>query len=642
MGESKNSIRSGLRRLFSSEVIVRSSDGENIKTADLNGNQAISQNMAGMYNGLYASGNTHSMGSGYGPQGQEYGFQASRINLFRSYEQMDSDPIISSALDVYANESSTKDAYGNIVDVKCENGEVKNVLENLLFDILNVNYNSRWWARSIAKYGDLFLHLTVNEDIGVTNVTPLSAYEVMRVENPEENTTQFYYDVNQNTSYGSQSGQTIFEEWEVAHFRFKNDGNFLPYGKSIIENGRKIWKQLSLMEEAMLIHRIMRAPEKRVFKIDVGNIEPDAIESHMNDVMNTIQQTPLIDPETGQYNLEFNMMNMLEDFFLPVRGNTSGTEIQSLQGLQYQAMEDVEYLRKKLMSALKVPNAFLGYEQEIQGKATLAQESIKFAQAVSTLQQTIARELKKIAVVHLYVRGYRGSDLIDFDFEFTNPSIVAEQERIEFLSRKIQLARDMKDLPFHSSKTIMKEIFNMSDEEIEENRKEKVRDYKREFRKEQITREGNDPIKTGRSYGTPADLAASGGSDLQHLDLDNLEDEMDVDDKDFSSDLEGVNNMKDLSQDIRPKGSDIKHKYQGGSPNALSASFKDSLRNRRRSLIQEATGKPEAILESIVKEDEEKNDDTEISDDSYMSESILNMSEETLEIVEEFVDKQKN
>jgi len=629
--ESTGSIRNALSRLFSSEVIVRSSDGEDVTTADLRNSQSISQDLAdGRFKKLYGSGQSHYSSSGYS---SSQALHANRFELFQTYEDMDQDPIIASALDIYANEVSTKDAYGQILDVECENGEIKSVLENLVFNILDVNFNARWWARSIAKYGDLFLHMTVNEDVGVTKVTPLSPYEIVRQEDTHGDEIKFVYQGNAHGSAYTTStqGQIAFEEWEVAHFRFINDGNFFPYGKSIIENGRKIWQQLSLMEEAMLIHRIMRAPEKRVFKIDVGNIEPDAIESYMNDVMADIQQTPLVDPETGQYNLEFNMQNMLEDFFLPVRGNQSGTEINSLQGLQYQAMEDVEYLRKKLMSALKIPNAFLGYEQEIQGKATLAQESIKFSNAVENLQRSIARELKKIAVVHLYVRGYRGSDLIDFNFSFTNPSIVAEQERIEFLSRKVSLARDMREMPFLSDEKIAKEVFNMSEDEIDEEYKEKVRDWKRNFRKDQIEREGNDPVKTGMSYGTPSDLAMSGSSQIQNLDIDDTEDQLnDLDKEEGENDLgsgdDDVSGMKDLSNQIRNKSSDVTHNYQGGSPMALSSSLEKHF-NRKKRLIQET------YMES---DDEEEKRNEEHMKDTYMDESTL---EEKSDRLKEILDK---
>ena len=155
-----------------------------------------------------------------------------------------------------------------------------------------------------------------------------------------------------------------------------SDSNYLPYGKSMIEQARQIWKQVTLMEDAMLIHRIMRAPEKRIFKIDIGNIPPAEVDNYMQRIINKMKKAPVIDEATGEYNLKYNMQNLTEDFYLPVRGGDSGTQLENLPGLEFNAIDDIEYLKNKLLAALRVPKAYLGYEEEV-GSKNIA-EDVRF------------------------------------------------------------------------------------------------------------------------------------------------------------------------------------------------------------------------------------------------------------------------
>ena len=119
--------------------------------------------------------------------------------------------------------------------------------------------------------------------------------------------------------------------------------------------------------------------------------------------------------QTGEYNLKFNMQNMLEDYFLPVRGGESGTSIDTLNGLSNDGqIDDIEYLRNKMHAALKIPKAFLGYDEGVEGKATLAAEDVRFARTIERIQKIFVSELTKIAIIHLYAQGFEGEDLINF------------------------------------------------------------------------------------------------------------------------------------------------------------------------------------------------------------------------------------
>jgi len=445
---------------------------------------------------------------------QNYTFYTSKLELFTDYEAMDMDPIISSALDIYADESTVKDNDGDTLTISSPNDEIRKVLRNLFYDILNVDYNLWPWIRNACKYGDFFLHLDIEEEIGIVNVTPLSAYEVRREEGFDEQNPyayKFFFE-GSHTVYGSARGagqQQEFENYEIAHFRLLSDTNFLPYGKSMIEPARKIFKQLSLMEDAMLIHRIMRAPERRIFKIDVGNIPPGEVDQHMQTIVNKMKKVPYVDERTGDYNLKFNMQNMMEDYYLPVRGGESGTSIESLPGLGNDGqIEDIDYLRNKMHAALRIPKAFLGYDEGVEGKATLAAEDVRFARTIERIQKIFCSELTKIAIVHLYAQGFQDEDLVNFKLELTNPSLVYEKQKIETLNERIGLANTLKESQLFSERWIYENVFGMSQDEWTAEQEQVIEDLKEAFRKEQIKSEGNDPKKTNMSFGTPHDIAS--------------------------------------------------------------------------------------------------------------------------------------
>jgi hypothetical protein len=302
----------------------------------------------------------------------------------------------------------------------------------------------------------------------VVNALPLAVYETIRIEG-DDPVNPFAVKFRMQNDF-LQLGKTDLENFEVAHFRLLADTNFLPYGKAMIENGRRTWKQLQLMEDAMLIHRIMRAPDKRKFLIDVGNIPPNEIDQFMNRLVEKMKKTPLVDPRTGDYNLRYNMMNITEDFYLPVRGKDSGTDIQTMQGLSFNAIEDIEYLRKKLMAAFKVPKSFMGYEEDLSGKATLASEDVRFARTIERIQRIVVSELTKIAIIHLYVQGFRDEDLIDFELTISSPSMIYEQEKISLWNEKVGLAGNIVNSKMLSEDWVYKHVFEMTEEEVQQER----------------------------------------------------------------------------------------------------------------------------------------------------------------------------
>ena len=513
---------SRLQRLFSTDVVMRNQGGDQLKVMDVNTIQQTgdiaTNSLMDRYNRIYST-NASSL---YGQQ-LNLNYQYLRTQLYSDYDIMDQDAIVGSALDIVADESTLKDDMGEVLSIRSSDENIQRILYNLFYDVLNIEFNLWSWIRQMCKYGDFFLKLEIAETYGVYNVIPYTAFHIERQENydPEHpNAVRFkyspegifaggsgYYGTPNMGTFDNQPG-IHFENYEMAHFRLLTDVNYLPYGRSYLEPARRIFKQYVLMEDAMLIHRISRSPDRRIFYINVGSIPPNEVENFMQKTISTMKRTPLMDNQTGEYNLKYNMHNMLEDFYIPMRGNDTSTKIETAPGLNYTGIDDVEYLRDKLFAALKVPKAFMGYEKDLTGKATLAAEDIRFARTIDRIQRITLSELYKIALVHLYSQGYTGEELTNFELDLTTPSIIYDQEKIALLTQKVDLAKSIMEAKLLPTDWIYDNIFHFSQDQFDEYRDLLAEDQKRAFRFNQLFEEGNDPKETGKSYGTPHDLAS--------------------------------------------------------------------------------------------------------------------------------------
>jgi len=547
---------SRLKRLFSTNTIVRNIGGRKLKVVDTGKLQGFVQtNLVDRYQKLY-SGAAQLQQYGYNDQLYQ---QQLRLGLFRDYESMDTDSIIASALDIYSDESTMKNEYGEVLTIQTDNDNIYDILHNLFYDIINIEFNLWPWVRNMNKYGDFFLQLEVADKYGIVNVTPMSAYDIARMEGHDPDNPQLVqFLLTPNTEANRHSGMSkdelTFENYEVAHFRLLSDSNYVPYGRSMLEAGRKVWKQLTLMEDAMLIHRIMRAPEKRVFKIDIGNIPPNEVENFMQRVINKMKKIPVIDQKTGDYNLRYNIDSTTEDYFLPVRGGDSGTMIDTLPGLTNDnAIEDIEYLRNKMMAALKVPKAFLGYEEGVGSKATLAAEDVRFARTIERLQKIVCAELEKIAIVHLYTQGFEDAELLNFELKLTNPSMIHQQEKLELLSQQQEIANNLMENKLFSRKWIYDNIFELSDGEKKDVFDGVIDDVKQKFRLDQIETEGSDPAESGVAAGDEIEEDVEWGGDRRSG----------TGEKEYGNEYD-VDDLKDATKYEREKYG--KREFKGGSP----------------------------------------------------------------------------
>ena len=398
--------------------------------------------------------------------------QHNRTERYVDFDQMEYEPIIASALDIYADEMTTHSSLSPMLNIACPNEEIKAVLGSLYHEVMNVEHNLFGWCRSMCKYGDFFLYLDIDEREGITSTIGVPTTEMERLEG-EDKSNPNYIQYQWNTA-----GMT-FENWQVGHFRVLGNDKYAPYGTSVLEAARRIWRQLTLLEDAMMAYRIVRAPERKVFKIDVGQIPPNEVEQYMQKVISSMKRNSITDHDTGRVDLRYNPLSVEEDYFIPVRGGASGTEISNIAGgTRTGDIDDVKYLKDKLFAALKVPASYLtNAEGADEDKTTLAQKDIRFARTVQRLQRAVVSELEKIGIIHLYTLGYDGEDLLNFKLNLNNPSIIAELQELERWDKKFDVAGRATE-GFFSRRWVAENLFNLSHEEFIRNQRELYYDRK--------------------------------------------------------------------------------------------------------------------------------------------------------------------
>jgi hypothetical protein len=435
-----------------------------------------------------------------------------RAERYIDFDQMEFTPEIASSLDIYADEMTTHSALTPMLHIKCTNDEIKYVLHSLYYNIMNVEHNLFGWARTMCKYGDLFVYLDIDESKGIQNCIGLPPQEVERLEG-EDPTNPNY------VQYQWNNASLTLENWQIAHFRVLGNDKHAPYGTSVLEPARRIWRQLTLLEDAMMAYRITRSPERRVFKIDVGGIAPQDVEQYMQKVMTQMKRHQVVDPTTGRVDLRYNPLSIEEDYFIPIRGGQSSTNIENLPGGQFTAqIEDVKYLRDKLFSALKVPQSYLSMgEGATEDKTTLAQKDIRFARTIQRLQRVLISELEKVGIIHLYTLGYRGDDLLNFKLALNNPSKIAEMQELEHWKTKFDIAGAATE-GFFSRRWISENLLGLSQEEYLRMQREMFTDKKFMAALEGAGQDGGGEggdLGGGGGGGGDLDLGGdSGGGDL--------------------------------------------------------------------------------------------------------------------------------
>jgi hypothetical protein len=403
-------------------------------------------------------------------------YEPSRLSAQYDYESMEYTPEISAALDIYSEESTTTNEDGFILQIYSESKRIKSVLAELFNNNLDINTNLPMWTRNTCKYGDNFVYLKLDPEKGIIGCQQLPTIEIERHEVgvSAKITVDITQEKDENKKalhFTWKNRNMEFQSWEIAHFRLLGDDRKLPYGTSMLEKARRIWKQLLLSEDAMLIYRTSRAPERRMFKVFVGNMNDDDVEAYVNRVANKFKREQVVDSKTGNVDMRFNQMAVDQDYFIPVRDPAAPDPITTLPGAtNLSEIADIEYIQKKLLTALRVPKAFLGFEEVVGDGKNLSLQDIRFARTINRIQKSMIAELNKIAIVHLFLLGFE-DELQNFTLGLTNPSTQADLLKIDVWKEKVLLYKDLVADPGNgiqptSSTWAKKHIFGWSDEEI--------------------------------------------------------------------------------------------------------------------------------------------------------------------------------
>lgn len=407
--------------------------------------------------------------------------------MYREADMMDLFPEIGAALDIYMEEATYVKPNGMMINVTSKSERIKSILEDLIYNRLSCDIIFPMITRSTVKYGNTFMLLNVTEDNGVIGWKQLPVYEMQRFENGMDNPYSSGFanvaniDVDKPDAtkfvWVGKNEFTPYRNWQIAHFRLLYDSLYLPYGVSALNKARRHWRMLSMMEDMMLMYRLERSVERRVYKVNVGAIDEQDVPAYMDEVANNFKRTPIYDPLTGQLDLRRNIMSNMDDYFIPVRDPNEPNPIETLSaGSNLTAMDDIKFVQNKLCTALRVPKSFLNFEETTGDGKNLSLLDVRFTKTVNRVQQMMLMELTKVCIIHLYLLGFE-DDLTNFSLTMNNPSSQAEMMELENLSKKIEMAKSAVadpggGLPLYSITRAQKEILGWSDKQISDNLEE--------------------------------------------------------------------------------------------------------------------------------------------------------------------------
>jgi len=423
------------------------------------------------------------------------------LQFFDEYRQMDvTFPIIKAALDIYAEETVSKDVSGDLIKIVTENEKVKQLLEECYFSNLDLNKRAFIIAREFCKFGNVYAYLITRQDDGVVDLVFLPADALVRQQMLGLTAYEDQMDFEKINEYqfvwhGSGGGGTVFEPWEIVHWKNSEDLESEPYGVSILRPIVETWRRVVLMREALIVYRISRAPQRYLFKIATDGLTGEEAYRFAQDVKKEVKKKPLVDPRTGEIDFKHNPMSVMDDFFIPVAQNNS-SDIQVLDGASnLDAIEDYKIIKDDLFAGLKIPKAYLTFEETLSNKAALGEEDARFSKTIQRIQTEFIQGLVHIGIVHLFLNGCSTEEIQSFSLEMAQSSTIAEQRKWEIMTAKLDVAVKLWDeqkagLNFMTYADVLKTVFKFTDEEIQETIKKQFIEKKIAWRLEQIKTNG--------------------------------------------------------------------------------------------------------------------------------------------------------
>lgn len=447
-----------------------------------------------------------------------------RLSRYSDFSEMLYEPIIARAIDIYADEALAQDDEGYSLHIHSENNKIKKILEELFYDTLNFEFVGRSWAKNLVTYGDFFLFNDVSPKFGIIHAHPIPVNELEREEG---------YDPNNPFAVRFRwitEGNQVLENWQISHFRLLGNDAFLPYGSSMIESARRIHRQYVMAKDAMLTYRVIRAPERRVFYIDVGNSPPSEVGDIIEHARATLKSQEVLDKSAGRVDLRYNPYSGDVDYFIPVRGDQVTTRIDTLPGGQNTtAIDDIELIRDDLFAALGIPKPYLTFSEGGGSKSNLAQEDVRFSRTTQSIQKVIISELNKMAAIHLVANNFTGEDIVNFNLRLSNPSTMAQQQKLEIIRTMFEIAGTRPE-GLLSERFIYKKIFKLTDDEIDQMEEEQIKEM---LRKTQMEHMGSITAESGGSLsGIGGGLGGGGGSTPS---FEEVEEDSDAEQDDDSS-----------------------------------------------------------------------------------------------------------
>lgn len=411
--------------------------------------------------------------------------EVKRKQRYREFEKMDEYPEIGAAWDIMADDATQKDTRGNRWCIKSKSKILIDEVEQLF---RTIKLDRFYWdiVRNTVKYGDCFIELvldTSHPKLGFQRIKILNPNFIIRVENEYGYLTDFLQEIPSKGDWDAFGGQAdlmktheyiTLDKMQLVHFRLHtSDPVYYPYGRSTGALAMKMYKSLKMLEDAMIIYRLARAPERRIFYIDVGNLPASKSEMFIEKIKRKYKKEKFYNPGRKNIDERFNPISQTEDYFVPVRGDR-GTKIETLKGAENLGeVDDVKYFRDKLLAALKVPKDYVvEKDQSPERKANLSQLDVKFARTVARIQRSVEIGLVTIARRHLQIKGWPAHLINELDIELPDPSDMFTKRKLDIDEQKARVVQAMIGTQLFSNEFIYKEYFDLTDWEIEELRKE--------------------------------------------------------------------------------------------------------------------------------------------------------------------------